>query len=334
MPISEILFFCCALGAFFSICLSMYLFLQSKNPILPNSTAALILFLIGIRVSISCVYFFSFKFPFILVQLGLIAHLLSGLLLMVYFYDHWGTGRKRKLLFSGLGIILLFIVAFPFDDRVVLWDHRIRYIIHVIVFSCIAVCLISFNRKNFMDIKGFNKRTILIFYILYCICFSISLFTTYSFGPFSYSFLVFSFVAYYLYSMSRTRTPRNKYANKKLSNELTQKISSGLQEYLILNKNFTNPNLKISEVAEYLNITVHQLSQYLNHSLKINFSNYINRLRIEEAKILLIDRGDLTTEGVGFESGFNSRSSFFTTFKKFTNVTPSKYKKSQMSSTL
>jgi AraC-like DNA-binding protein len=58
-----------------------------------------------------------------------------------------------------------------------------------------------------------------------------------------------------------------------------------------------------------------------------SFTNLINEYRIEKAKELLETENNFTVEGIGYESGFNSKSTFFTTFKKITGKTPTEYQK-------
>ncbi|WP_407920992.1 helix-turn-helix domain-containing protein [Flavobacterium cellulosilyticum] len=59
-----------------------------------------------------------------------------------------------------------------------------------------------------------------------------------------------------------------------------------------------------------------------------NFLDYINLLRVEKVKKYLIksDYSSYTIVAIGLECGFNSKSTFYTAFKKFTNVTPSEFK--------
>jgi len=68
------------------------------------------------------------------------------------------------------------------------------------------------------------------------------------------------------------------------------------------------------------------LSQIINESKNINFYDYVNSYRISEAKDLLSSNCDKTILEILYEVGFNSKSAFNTAFKKFTSVTPSKYK--------
>jgi AraC-like DNA-binding protein len=56
----------------------------------------------------------------------------------------------------------------------------------------------------------------------------------------------------------------------------------------------------------------------------------VNRFRVEAAKFLFENQAvkKLTIQEVMYDSGFNSKSSFNTAFKKFTNLTPTQFKNS------
>ncbi len=93
---------------------------------------------------------------------------------------------------------------------------------------------------------------------------------------------------------------------------------------------YKNPNLKLSDLASMMSMSSHQLSQLLNDNLEKSFSIYINEYRIDEA-CKMIERGSyLKIEEIGYEVGFNSKSTFFSTFKKIKNTTPLLYKQSQI----
>ncbi len=62
--------------------------------------------------------------------------------------------------------------------------------------------------------------------------------------------------------------------------------------------------------------------------MQSNFYDYISKYRIEEAKSILSDQSsNKTVLEILYEVGFNSKSSFNTAFKKYTGVTPSKFKR-------
>jgi YesN/AraC family two-component response regulator len=54
----------------------------------------------------------------------------------------------------------------------------------------------------------------------------------------------------------------------------------------------------------------------------------INRMRIEYSKSLLLEISDtITIDGIGENSGFSSRASYYSNFKKITNLTPLEFVK-------
>ena len=71
------------------------------------------------------------------------------------------------------------------------------------------------------------------------------------------------------------------------------------------------------------------LSQVINESLHQSFFDFVNRYRIEEAKQQLTHPEDeaITILEILYNSGFNSKSSFNTLFKKYTGLTPTEFRK-------
>nr|WP_262895940.1 helix-turn-helix transcriptional regulator [Marivirga aurantiaca] len=92
---------------------------------------------------------------------------------------------------------------------------------------------------------------------------------------------------------------------------------------------FLNPNLTLAETAKEFSIPKHVLSQYLNEKMGKSFSTYINEFRIEKAKEFLQAPNHYPIEDLGYESGFNSKSTFFTTFKKIVGQTPAEYRRNR-----
>ena len=62
-----------------------------------------------------------------------------------------------------------------------------------------------------------------------------------------------------------------------------------------------------------------------------NFYDLINGYRVDEAKRLLVnpENKNYTILSVGFEAGFNSKTTFNTVFKKFTGLTPTDFREQQ-----
>ena len=70
------------------------------------------------------------------------------------------------------------------------------------------------------------------------------------------------------------------------------------------------------------------LSLIINNIAGKSFTDYLNEMRVDQAKTLLLDLdySNYTITSIGLESGFNSKSTFYTVFKKHTGYTPVEFK--------
>ncbi|MFK7948702.1 MAG: helix-turn-helix domain-containing protein [Saprospiraceae bacterium] len=96
-------------------------------------------------------------------------------------------------------------------------------------------------------------------------------------------------------------------------------------------KLYTDADLTLKILSQKVMISMRELSQLINQEAGVNFNVFINQYRIEEAKQLLVNPkfDHLTILGIAYEVGFNSKATFYSMFKKFTNTTPTKYKNTQ-----
>jgi AraC-like DNA-binding protein len=96
------------------------------------------------------------------------------------------------------------------------------------------------------------------------------------------------------------------------------------------NEPFLDPSLTIQELSNQINIPVRDLSVLINHHINQHFFDFVNEYRIQKAMNILKDasKKHLTVLEILYEVGFNSKSSFNTSFKKYTNVTPTEYRNS------
>ena len=98
---------------------------------------------------------------------------------------------------------------------------------------------------------------------------------------------------------------------------------------IIEEKLFLDSKLNLTKVAKKVNLSEGYISQLINSNSNTNFNDYINSLRVNEAKEMLSDLefNNYTIESIGLEAGFNSKTNFYAVFKKHTNKTPFQYKK-------
>ncbi|MEY2792684.1 MAG: hypothetical protein RJA76_676 [Bacteroidota bacterium] len=95
-------------------------------------------------------------------------------------------------------------------------------------------------------------------------------------------------------------------------------------------KPYLKPSFTLSVITKETNIPYHQLTNYFNNYLGINFNEWKNNARIEFA-LDLLNSGrakNLTLESIGYSCGFLSRSNFVNSFRKKVGMTPSEYLRS------
>ncbi|MEM6378417.1 MAG: helix-turn-helix domain-containing protein [Bacteroidota bacterium] len=102
-----------------------------------------------------------------------------------------------------------------------------------------------------------------------------------------------------------------------------------LKQLLQEEKIYEDVNLTLDNLSEQLQISSGYLSQIIKEKEQKNFFEFINAYRVEsvKAKLLNTDYSNYTIMGIALESGFNSKSTFNSVFKKFTNETPSAFKR-------
>ncbi len=118
---------------------------------------------------------------------------------------------------------------------------------------------------------------------------------------------------------------------KRLSTDQVANLSAQLSFLMENDKLFLDNDLNLPTVAEKLGVSIHEASFLINETTKDNFYNFINKYRVEEAKKLLSSAKmeELNILGIAFAAGFNSKTTFNTTFKRIVGVSPSQYSKEQ-----
>ena len=193
--------------------------------------------------------------------------------------------------------------------------------------------------SNIQKIKLEWLRLLLYSFFFISIIFIIFSFLTYNdrYPQFDYNayYFLFIFIFIYLLTYKTLSQPKilglDKHNNPKTPIKISALSSQAnmLKKHMDKEKPFLNGELSASELAYELNMSRHELSQILNEQLGQNFYDFINEYRVEEFKsrLNLSENNNLTLLGIAYDSGFNSKTTFNTIFKKITGLTPSQYKK-------
>ncbi|TWO33277.1 helix-turn-helix transcriptional regulator [Seonamhaeicola sediminis] len=111
-------------------------------------------------------------------------------------------------------------------------------------------------------------------------------------------------------------------------NEKHLKDFEKIRSYIVDNKFYLDPLLSMESIATDMRMSKSYFSKLINSYSNFNFSDFINSLRVEQAKKFLSNNefSEYTIVAIGLECGFNSKSTFYSAFKKFTSKTPSAFR--------
>jgi AraC-like DNA-binding protein len=339
----KMLFFFSALGAFNGLLLSAYFIFFTPKKYLSNYLLGALLLVLSIRIGKSVVYYFDHSLPKIYLQIGLSACFLIGPFLYFFIKSEIEQIKKMPkswLLMIAFWISIIAVIGFiyPYQDFPQIWGKIVRVIyfqwgLHI-AFS--GFLLINILRKTFHkeSLKPFEKSLltiwagVLILFAFYVWAILDITRGSYILGAVSFSLILYAILFVLMYRKKTddlSSFSTQKYADKKLNEEDAQLMVGKLEKVMQEKEIFKNPNLKLNDLAKEINVSGHQLSQLLNNNLEKNFTLFINEYRIDEACKILSTKTNLTIEAVGDEVGFNSKSTFFATFKKIKGMTPNLY---------
>lgn len=242
-----------------------------------------------------------------------------------------------------------------FQPNHTLWFRLLFGIFGVIswvVYLWLTGVILTRHRKQiqneFSTIDLFKKigwiHFIVVFYILYCFSvliwslFNIIILNTASVTIFNYSVLLFFIYIFGFYGLKQQeifkRIPiengNSKQQNSILNETASENVKTKILNYFHKEKPYLNPDLNMTLLSETLKIPKHHLTEVLNGKLGKNFFQFVNEYRIEAVKKELSNpKNPYSIEAIGYECGFNSKSTFFSVFKNITGQTPMEYKVSK-----
>ncbi|KRB53880.1 AraC family transcriptional regulator [Flavobacterium sp. Root186] len=341
----ELLFFFSALGAFNGVILGIYFFFFTKKKYLTNYFLGALLFALSIRIGKSVFVYFHPELPKMYLQFGLTACFFIGPCLYYFLKSAVEEinvmPKSWKFIFLFWGTIIVAAgILYPYEYYPEIWRGYFIKIIYFqwfvyIVFSAFAIRGVL---KKIGSTKEKTTPSEMWFGMLFLGNFLLFLFyflaimgapgATYISGAVVFSFILYLIISILLY---RKRTDdlfllnAQKISGKKIDSAEAIIIAEKLENIMNDKSLYKNPNLNLQDLSKEINISSHQLSQFLNNNLGKNFTSFVNEFRINEACKIITSSDKLTLESVGYDVGFNSKSTFFAAFKKHTGTTPLNY---------
>ncbi|MEQ9091075.1 MAG: helix-turn-helix domain-containing protein [Balneola sp.] len=342
----QLIFLFSALGGVNGLFLSIYFafFIKKRND--TTYLLSALLFVISIRVTKSAFFHFYGGLSSSFIQLGLTACLLIG----PFLYLHVRSITDKKYaswnwIVHVFPIIIAMIIigyTYPYQEHRHLWHRNsggvlgwfmyIQWFMYLMSTSYLAKN--SFKKLFSKKLTSSNQDIWLVnvvsgIWIVFLAYYSNG-YTSYIVGALSFSFIFYISVLLWVSRKGKIATffeSPEKYASKTIAPLESDSIASKLEQLFEEQELYKNPDLKLSEVANEMNLVSNYLSQFLNDNLNKSFSNFVNEYRVRAAEEMLMNNDILTVEAIGNECGFKSNSTFYAAFKRVKGVTPGEFKK-------
>jgi AraC-like DNA-binding protein len=347
---TELLFILSAVGTLNGLLLGFYLLFFRKEKTIAQVFLALLLLMLSLRIGKSVFLYFNPDLLKVYLQIGLSACFLIGPSLYYYlkasFEPVQQIPRSWKLVYGAMvAIMLTGGILYPYAQYPELWNqYIIKQIIYGswLLFTGLSVYVYWENvYKNKIKADGYVNIVLLgniIIFLAYLLALANWVKGSYIAGSILYSFILYLTIftvfaknkrfgpASNTLSLPVAETEQDKYQHKKITEQQAQPLIDKLTRIVNEGELYKNPDLKLNDLAGKMNMPGHQLSQLLNDNLGKSFSVFINEYRIREACKKIIHEPHIKIEEIGYDVGFNSKSTFFTAFKKITNTTPVLYR--------
>lgn len=305
-------------------------------------------------------YFFSLTKGKIEVDVKIFLFCIPALLTFINLLPYYGIPFNQKLLFIGQvqSTHTVDLIPYPYLFLNLSLQRTWIAIFNLCCELYIVYCLIKMIRaKGISQALGNLMKNLLLIlsisifsfaFLIFHYRFKLEIFPNSSTGIFEakdfyYLFTLvlpisFFVVPTWLYGLnSASFKPIHAYQNKKVPsnfqiNNDKKSFSKSedldrILEYIKSEKPFLNFDFSIHDISGALKLPQIRVSNSFNNQLKIPFPAYRNMLRIEHFLNLYESNAfpNYSIEGLARESGFQTKSSFYSAFKSVHNMTPMEY---------
>jgi len=100
-----------------------------------------------------------------------------------------------------------------------------------------------------------------------------------------------------------------------------------LCEVMTSAKPYLQAGLTLADLAELVGCPPKDLSRVINERFDLNFFDFVNRYRVTAFKQLAMEERyrNQTVLAIAYDAGFNSKTTFYAAFKKFSELAPAEY---------
>jgi AraC-like DNA-binding protein len=326
-----------SVGALQSFFFGIYLFTLKKGRNIANLLLGVLLIVFSVRIIKSVSYYFSqgHIIPDLLMNFGFGCNLailpVLWLYLNAFLNKEYRFSWKRDALHL-LPTVVILILSPVLTDR--FWLEQYGYFISLVAMLIYVPFCIHLVIKRFAALTHAQRLWVVslvmgisLVWLSYLLNFVFRL-VPYITGPVLFSFLTY-FLSFVGLKVSALFTREAKYQATTHNPVHLEACFADLVKMIANTKPHIDPSLTLPRLASLLAVTPNLLSEAINTRAGLNFTDFINRHRIEEAQRMLEDpvHQHKKIATIAYETGFNSLSVFNTAFKKFTSMTPSVYRK-------
>ena len=333
-------------GLLHGVLFAIYLFIFKKKKRVSNYLLGLILFFMAFRIGKSIMLNFGNNLEPTFIFIGLALLLLIGPFFRWYMLVMTTPNFKlsKQYLVELVPFVFVFFASFFADknlfnsnnkNAIIVFGSIIIFIyLHFAVYIFIAgklVIRLKNKSKNTIQTK-FQKAILnwLTFLVIGFVVIWMSYFLNiiedavpYIIGPIMYSIVIY-FLSYKAYQLKATEIDGEVFKINKNA-LLFQEITA----LVVANKMYLKSDISLTSLSKLIGVTNQKTSEIINQYAQQNFNDFINQYRVDYFKRIALDlkNSHISMLGLAYDSGFNSKTGFYSAFKKATQITPSQYLK-------
>lgn len=109
-------------------------------------------------------------------------------------------------------------------------------------------------------------------------------------------------------------------------------MQADIMRIIVMQKKYRDKDYSAAKLADEIGANPREVSAVVNTRFHMNYTSFVNRYRIDEARFILVDPRflNLGMQEVSDMVGFANRQSFYGAFYKFVGVTPCDYRIQQL----
>lgn len=298
-----------------------------------NSYRFLGLFLISLalRIGKSVITLMVPQYFEILTAIGVVAMFAIGPSMFLYFRSSFGRAfnlDKQNLIHFIPMIGSIFFVPFVYLNEVIIYKIYLTSIVQMLVYLSLSILIFRRFVKDHINNKT-KKRWGFLFLAgvsAIWICFMIQiLFETYL--AYFIATLVATAILFSIGLWAMNKQRFFSFGRSKESNDILDSLAVKIAELFEETNVYLKETITVNKIARQLETQPYLVSQAVNSYFGKSLPELVKDYRIQHAKKLLA-KGDeaINIKSVAFESGFTTLSSFYTSFRKNTKMTPREFR--------